>query len=309
MTLPNFIIGGAPKCGTTALWGYLNEHPEVFLSPFKEPRFFTEIEGELEKGIIGSGPSRAGTYFRGLAWYERRFQGHAGEKAVGEATTDYFAAPDAAELIRRHIPDVRLIFMLRDPVDRMFSHYWEERRLGCRFPDFHDMVRTGHPRLEYYAYVSSYRQHLERFADAFGRRQLLVLLASDLRSDPVRCLAQVCDFLQVNEAFAPASLGKTYNPQALPRVAWLQRTILRAQGFRATRRLPDPIRLRLGRIRKRVMQWNAVRNDYTALVPEIKQQLVGRFQEDVRFVEAWTGRDLRSWLDVAVDRPGNVASR
>ena len=169
MSLPTFIIAGAPKCGTTALWNYLNEHPEVCMARIKEPRFFSQMPGELDKKTIGSGPLRSGYFNRGINWYQSLFDSCQQLKARGEASTYYFSAIDSPILIESLIPKVRLIFILRDPVKRLYSHYWQEYKLGLGMPSFEDMVRDNHPRFQYYSYVSSYKINLVFFPFTRGK--------------------------------------------------------------------------------------------------------------------------------------------
>ena len=111
MTLPNFIIIGAAKAGTTALYEYLGEHPDVFVSPVKETNFFSSGHP------IGTQDE-----------YEAQFAGVRGERAIGEASVQYIASKNAAAQMRDQLPDVKLIAMLRNPADRAFSHYLMQSR-------------------------------------------------------------------------------------------------------------------------------------------------------------------------------------
>lgn len=105
--LPNFLIVGAARAGTTSLYYYLKQHPDVFMSPKKEIDFF-DVDKNFEKG---------------LDWYERYFEGYTGQKAIGEASPLYMYLEKVPKRIAKVIPDVKLIFILRNPVDRAYSHY------------------------------------------------------------------------------------------------------------------------------------------------------------------------------------------
>ncbi|RLF35719.1 MAG: sulfotransferase, partial [Thermoplasmata archaeon] len=102
--LPNFVIAGPPKSGTTSLLFYLERHPDVFV--INEPHFFSR------------------NYEKGIEWYESLFEKHKKEKAVGEKSPSYFFDPKVPLRIKKHIPDVKLIFIFRDPIKRAYSEYW-----------------------------------------------------------------------------------------------------------------------------------------------------------------------------------------
>src|SRR6188508_1581564 len=123
--LPNFFIVGAPKAGTTSLYYYLKRHPEVFMSPIKEPNFFAYEETikqnlyHKEKGV--------GT----LEEYKDLFaEANGRHKAIGEASVSYLFYPPVPERIKQMVPDAKIIISLRNPVDRALSHYYMEYKLG-----------------------------------------------------------------------------------------------------------------------------------------------------------------------------------
>lgn len=120
--MPNFLVIGAVKAGTTSLYHYLQEHPQVYMSSVKEPRFFV-LEGKQSDEQNAPGFLR--TRITTIEAYRALFDGVTTEVAIGEATPDYIHDPEAAPRIQQHLPDVRLIAMLRNPVDRAFSHYWQ----------------------------------------------------------------------------------------------------------------------------------------------------------------------------------------
>ncbi|MGH2726565.1 MAG: sulfotransferase domain-containing protein, partial [Actinomycetota bacterium] len=122
--LPNFLILGAMKAGTTSLAYWLGEHPDVFLAPGKE-LFFFNVPQRWELGVD---------------WYRSQFAGSEGKIARGEATPGYLGHPQAAERIAATLPDVRLIALLRHPADRAYSQYWHNRATGTETRTFARMV-------------------------------------------------------------------------------------------------------------------------------------------------------------------------
>jgi len=288
MPLPTFIIVGAPKCGTTALWSYLDEHPEVEMSRLKEPHFFTELQHDFGNGVGKPGPLRSITYRNGIEWYAGLFGAKPLARARGEASTHYFSAPDSAALIRRHLPDVRLIFMVRDPVDRLYSHFWQDRKQGVELPDFATLVRTDHPAFRYYAYVSEYETHFTRFLSLFPRDRILVLTDAELRTETAAVLRRVCEFIGVSPDFRPASLGSQFNPHTEPRYRWITRAVLALRFNRVTHAMPMRIRRRLGTIRALVSRLNSRRSQYSPMPPDLRALLQARFAPRAAFAARLT---------------------
>ncbi|MBU1003195.1 MAG: sulfotransferase domain-containing protein [Proteobacteria bacterium] len=296
--LPTFIIAGAGKSGTTTLWSQLNTHPQVCMARIKEPAFFSEIKGMNEGGGPGA-PTASGSYSRGLAWYESLFTAENSHRAFGEASTLYMHAPDAAGLIRRHIPSVRLVFILRDPVARMYSQYWQERKAGMRLPDFDAMLDAGHPRMRRYAYNSHYREHLERFLAIFPRSQILILFSERLRTLPGTTFDEACTFIGVEPGLRTRELGRSHNTAALPRWPTLQR-LLKSPACNVLRvTLHDGIKPPLRAAVHLLRQTNIKDFDYPPLAPAQKDRLIPIFQDDISFVEQLANCSLSHWRKVA----------
>jgi len=298
MTLPNFIIAGAPKCGTTALWEYLESHPEVALCTAKEPRFFSRLVGDLERGVVSDGHKWSGNFDRGFDWYASLFPEQTSAKAVGEATTYYFSSSDSPALIREHLPGVRLIFMLRDPAARAYSNYWQEKKLGWDLPSFDDMARDDHPRYRYYRRVSSYGENLQRWLDVFPAEQVLVLLQEDLKRAPLDEFRRVCAFLGIAQQHEPAKLGANINEQTAPRfrrIEWLLRS---ASAGRLVQRLPDPVRRSLGAVRRTISSLNGRHISYPPMSADTRALMVSQLADEIGCVETLLGRSLPAWRAV-----------
>jgi hypothetical protein len=208
--LPDFLIIGAQKAGTTALFGYLRWHPQVTGPSFKEVSFFDRH------------------YARGEAWYRAHLPArprhwlvkrrHGRWPSVGEASPSYLFHPLAAERVAELIPEARLIAILRNPVDRAFSHYQHEVALGREPLSFEEALDEEEHRMRgeeermlrdrsyfshswwNYTYVARgrYAEQLERWFAAFSREQLLVLLSEELLEQPAETYARVTDFLGVD---------------------------------------------------------------------------------------------------------------
>jgi len=296
MPLPTFIIAGAPKCGTTALWSYFKEHPAVFMTnPIKEPRFFSDAKGELEKGTSGAGPIRSGTFGKGINWYKSLFNSCGEGQVCGEASTQYFSDVNSPNLIKSIVPDVKLIFLLRHPVERVYSHYWQEYKLGLKFPDFTSMVSNHHPRFHYYCNVSSYQTHMERYYNVFAKNHVLVLLNTDLKQEPVKMVQKAFKFIDVDPSFVPASVESRFNLQTKPRFRFLQGGYTRLTSSKLAVKIPERMRPYVRIITRFVSYINSVPNKMPPLPKQIRAQLTDRFRDDIAYVEELLNRDLTTW--------------
>jgi len=196
--LPDFLIVGAQKAGTTALYAYLRWHPEITGPSFKEVSFFDRH------------------YAKGERWYRAHMPVRR-RSLVGEASPSYLFHPLAAERVARMLPDARLIALLRNPVDRAFSHYQHEVALGREPLSFEAAVDREEERMQgeldrmlrdpsyfglawwNYTYVARgrYVEQLERWFASFPREQLLVLFTEELSADTAGTYRRVLDFLGV----------------------------------------------------------------------------------------------------------------
>jgi hypothetical protein len=193
--LPTFLLIGAMKSGTTTLYSYLAEHPDVFMPALKEPNFFNDH------------------WHRGVGWYERLFAPAGGALARGEASVRYTSFPEDAECPRRIasvIPQARLLFLVRDPVDRIRSHYLHELCALRERRPLEQAVREN----PIYLDRSRYAMQLERYLDFFPREQLLVLRAEELFRAPLEVLPRLYGFLGVDPGWRPAGPPRRDNETA-----------------------------------------------------------------------------------------------
>jgi hypothetical protein len=194
--VPSFIIAGAPRAGTTYLYHVLDQHPEIYLAKPRtpEPKFFL-VDEEFAKG---------------LAYYRQRWFAAAGPGQVtGEKSTNYLEDPRVAERIRQCLPEVKLVFALRDPVQRAFSNYLWSRKNGLETLEFDEALRREAereaaypPELRYsrpFSYVSRgmYAKLLKPFFGAFPAAQVRVVMQEELEAAPRPALDDLCRFLGV----------------------------------------------------------------------------------------------------------------
>jgi len=292
MTMPNFFIVGAQKAGTTSLYHYLNQHPQVYMSPRKEPHFFEGMHSEFRR------PGRRSTPVSDLAEYQALFEGASDERAIGEASASYLYSPRAPGLIKSSVPDAKLIAILRNPADRAYSNFLHCVQVG-REPlgSFAEALQAEETRtrdkwgpLWYYKQKGFYYAQVKRYFDTFGRDQVGVWLYEDLRNDTFGILGEVFRFLGIDESFVPDT-SIEHNPSGIPRVGRLY------TGVRAlTARNPVlvervlPARLR-GYVKSRIFV------KPPPFPPEVRRQLTYSYKEDILRLQELIGRDLSAWLE------------
>ena len=294
MTLPNFLIIGAQKAGTTSLYYYLKQHPQVYMSPVKEAHFFDQDEGEKPNF---RGPGRSSTPpITSNEDYRALFRGVTGETAVGEATPSYIYIPGAPERIRRRIPDAKLIAVLRNPTDRAYSAFLHTVRRGWEpLTDFVEALRAEegrmhdnwHPRYHYRT-RGFYHAQLERYFDAFGPDRIGVYLYEDLVAEPLGVLRDNFRFLGVDDAFVP-DMSVRYNTSGVPRNAAARALVRGASRLAPVAKRFIPYDLRQ-RIKGRVFV------DPPPLAPEVREGLIEGYRQDISKLEDLIGRDLSLWL-------------
>lgn len=270
--LPDFLIIGAMRSGTTSLAHYLGAHPEVFMATEKEVHFF---DRELS---------------RGLGWYRSHFLTD-GDVKVGEATQTYMFESEVPRRIATTVPEVRLIAILRDPVDRAYSHYLMNRAAGGERLLFADAIEqepirlTSCDSIDYrkYSYVERgmYLKQLLRVCRWIPRRQLYVLLFDDLRDHPSEAYRSLCEWLGLS-AFTPANLGEATNAQVRFRSRRLRKV---------SKRLPSSGRRIVGAL-------NTYKARHEPMDPKTRRELKRRFETPNDELAAWLARDLSMWNHV-----------
>ncbi|MCA1682462.1 MAG: sulfotransferase [Actinobacteria bacterium] len=320
----SFLIIGAQKAGTTSLFEYVRRHPQIYMPGQKEISFF----------------SAEATYAKGWDWYESAFRGAPAGAVCGEAsvgymcgTTDLRGAPNGSapvqleagheeivpQRIRRHLPDAKLVCVLRDPVARCQSHYRmavlagaERRPLEQAVhevlqPDALQRARSTITGSNGYVVRGEYFRVLEGFWRMFPPEQLVVLFSSELIAKPAETLTRVYEFIGVDPEFIPDNLGRRYREAAVARwvpgldlYAWQNRL----SHLRPIRRLWHALPSRTSaeitdayeRASFRVEVWNARRGELESDVPpHLREMLISHFRPDSEALASALGR-APPWL-------------
>ncbi len=194
---PNFLIIGAARSGTTSLYLYLEQHPDIYFSDVKELNFF----------------SNPRYWAKGLDWYESKFKPQKKNiHRIGEASTSYTRAPflaDVPEKIAHYVPDAKLIYIVRNPVDRFISHYLHRVQVGQETREISKIIANLHN--EPFAWQGRYHYQLEQFQRFFKDNQICVVSMDDLKESPEALVKNIFEFLGVNEDFKVEKSGTVYN--------------------------------------------------------------------------------------------------
>ncbi len=292
---PNFLVIGAPRSGTTSLYQYLSQHPDVFMCDRKEPRFFAfegrkvAYKGPADEQTINKDPvTDRDTY---VSLYEDRED----ETAIGETSPLYLFDEQAPSRIHRYVPDAQFFAVLRNPVERAYSDFLNMVRLG-REPlrDFQEAIGQEPHRIEanwgpFYHYVRKgfYNEHLARYEEFFECEQMHVHLFEDLVEDPSGLMRQIFDTLGV-EANVDLDVSRSWNPSGMPRSETLQRVIRSTPVRTLNRKAPEGV----SRSLRRVEDWNLEKPE---MPPATRDHLVDVYEEDIHGLEKRLGRDLTHW--------------
>jgi hypothetical protein len=297
--LPNFLIVGAARSGTTSLYEYLRMHPQVFMSGFKEPRFMiSRVIAEHLKGI-GDEKKRIFTDFDE---YCRLFEGAVGKEAIGEASTEYlYHHQEAIKNIKHFLGTVKIIIMLRNPVDRAFSNYMHLVRDNREFLPFEQALAEEEKRNNegwssawFYkgkgVYYPGVKAHMDNFRD------VKICLYDDLKKDSVSLTRSVYDFLEVDASFEPDT-RTIYNASGAPKLKTINKFFIEPTLLRGALRT-------VGKLILKEEGWIRLRDTMRPKVlakmemkPETRRYLAGLFREDILKLQDLIQRDLSPWLN------------
>jgi hypothetical protein len=276
--MPNFLIIGAMRSGTTALYSFLEEHPGAFVSATKD-----QVEGSPSVTTLEA--------------YLQLFSGATDGLAIGEASHSYLYYPGAIERIKACLGNVKLVCILRDPASRAFSHFMfhvghgreETGDFGRALDLEEERVREG-MHFGHYVRRGLYAAQVRRVFEVFPREAVRVYLYEDLASRPVWLAQDMYRFLGVGSGFQPDTSMRR-NPSGVPRSEILHRILVRRNPLK--RSLQPVLPKGLYKAAAWMRDWNLVKPD---LDPAIRGRLAERFQNDILETGVLIGRDLSAWL-------------
>lgn len=299
MALPNFLVIGAGRSGTTSLHHYLGQHPDIFIPANKAPSYFYCCDTPPSADPYQHLVSR--NYFvRDFGEYQALFDGARNERAIGEVSPVYLASTQAASRIAERIPEVKLLAIVRNPVERAYSRFLGRTRDGLeKRTSFAAIIqeeeKAGLLRDDASGtYVASgfVFHFLGSYLERFPRESFCVRVFEDLKSDSEGLVSDLFDFLGVDNSFRP-SVERRHNPSAgkirqpLLRYFWTHSGLLRA---RLRPFLP------LG-MRDAFFGMLPIERNDKLMDAELRAELIELFREDVLKLQDWMDRDLSAWLE------------
>lgn len=286
--LPNFFIVGAPKAGTTSLYHYLNEHPDIFMADPKELNYFSGSEIRSQE-----------LYYKAyivedLPKYKDHFSGSEKKIAVGEASVSYLFYKEVPGKIFELVPDAKIVIILRDPVERAFSHYLMDERLGYISIPFEDVVyrKKGHTGLELfyqqYLELGFYHDQVKRYLDTFGKNRVRIYFFNDLLNSPRSILEDLFKFLDVKENLN-IDIRKKHNVRIEPN-SRITGEIYKSGKLRKLANFLAP-----GYVKKMIKNVLFSSGGYKSLDNQVEKYLRKLYDSDIKKLGGLLSRDIPFW--------------
>ena len=284
--LVDFFIVGAPKAGTTSLFYYLNKNKGICMSSIKEPNFFSSQDLKIQKIYYDS------LILDNLKEYERIFTPKNKQQIIGEASVSYLFYPNVANRIFDYNPRSKIIIILRDPVERAFSHYSMDLRLGHvkqSLDELFDLGLNNKDNLFFQQYIllGQYYEQVNRYIEVFGRENICVKFYDELKLDASSFYSDILKFLQ-QENDHNIDFNQPFNKSKLPSnkfIKWLYSwPIIRKISL---------IFLPLSVIK--FININFFKENNNIITNDLKSKLHSFFLEDIEKLEKLLSKDLNSW--------------
>lgn len=285
MALPNFIVFGSLKAGTTSLYYYFKGHPEIFMSPLKEPRYFSFDHNDpfLVNKPASLFPVKTFDHYQSL------FSAVGDEKAIGEVSPGYLESPIAAARIKASIPQARLIASLRSPVERAYSMYLMAVRSGSEKRSVYEAFRQSDQSVCW----APYYENIKRYFDVFDSERIKIILFDDLKKNGQSVVKELFQFLEVDDSYIP-DFSVKHNVGGLPKSRVLSR-VLKFNNKRLRIALAPYLPNSLLDLRQRLQRDNM--QAAPPLPDDVRQRLSAYFADDIFRLQDFLQRDLSVWLD------------
>ncbi|WP_424315767.1 sulfotransferase family protein [Haloferula sp.] len=282
--LPDFLIIGEMRCGSTTLWEMLRHHPGVYFSEEKELHFFDGRDGKWDRGID---------------WYSQKFSGSCEGMICGEATPDYLFHDDACSRIAATIPNAKLVVILRDPVERAWSHYWHNIRRGRESLSFREAMEAERERMDSkdadirahfsYATRGHYIESLRRYEEVFGKDAIHVVFLEDVKVSRKKMIEGVCGHLALE--VVPEMLEERApqrNKAEYPRWPGLSAVARGAMKRVSGNRLLEVPARKIAELTRPLRTYSGK----SEMDQDIRKQLVNSYASSNKALSEWMGREV-----------------
>ena len=285
---PNLFIVGAAKCATTSVYHYLKDHPDIYMSPVKEPKFFSRPY----RPIPGTGPGDERVEeqaIKDLDAYMALFQDAVAYPVRGEASVDYLYYRETAEDIHSFNPEAKILICLRNPIDRAYSGYTDHRR-SRETLSFHEALRAEESRTEYefiwqYKKLGLYYESVKHFLDVFGPDQVMIVLFEDIKARLGDTIGGICRYLGVDDTYRIEEVRR-FNPSGTPNAFMTRMGRLFPWVKNAMKKMMP----------KRYLRFRAKSLTKEPMADADREYLREYYREDIGKLSGLLGKDLSHWL-------------
>lgn len=280
--LPNFIIIGAGKCGTTSLFHYLFQHPEIYMCPKKETFFFLGEESRLKNKQWGA--------VANLDEYKSLFKDAPENAVIGEISTTYYSSPNTAQLIHEVVPDTKIIAILRDPANRAFSDYLMNYKYSFKKNNFENLVDVK----KYYVRLGFYYSQLINYFEVFDQKNIKVLIYEDLLNHPQAFLEDLFTFLEV-QSDIKIDVTKKFRDYGVPKNKILYKLFIESGKARnITRRILETLPNKLSTtVYKKISNASMYKPTLSATD---RAKLIEIYRPEIIKLQDLIHKDLSKWL-------------
>jgi hypothetical protein len=297
--LPNFVLAGPAKSGTTALYLMLRQHPQIFFPDNKEPRFFAYSDSPPRYAGPGDEKRFNKTTIYRLEDYLELYKDIGDAIAIGDASPIYMHVPQSVYAIKEYIPEAKIIIVLRNPVERAFSVYLQHLRNGDEKLSFEEAIQQEEKRVLQnwglgwrYLYLGYIADQIERYLETFGKTQVFFVLYDSFRRDNIETSKGLFTFLGVDSSYSP-NIVKA-NVGGIVRNQWLYKSLSSTRLIGVLKpAIPVKYR-RIANLWRLNMQSRLV--EKPELLAEQIADLTKLYEKDIRKTEVLTGYDLSEWL-------------
>lgn len=298
--LPNFLIIGAAKSGTSSLYRYIKEHPEIFLSNPKEPKFITS--NFIQYPYRGKGDNKIKTITK-IDDYLNLFDDIQEEKAIGEASADnLYYHKKAIPVIKKLLGDTKIVIMLRNPADRAFSSYNHLIRDNRENYSFEKALKKENYRISnnynflwHYKKVGLYYNQVKAYLDNFS--QVKIFLFENLINKKEELLKELFGFLEVNDNYLPKNIDLVYNKTGIVKSKKLKDFFDKNFIDKPPAVIRNLAKIIPQNIKDSITTYVANKNlKKQEIKKDTKQYLINYFREDILQLQTLINRDLSGWL-------------